>query len=270
MDIDNVIAESQAPAEAQVLPDAQAPAEETQTQEQVAETESSNQPKDEPFPKKAQNALSYRDKKIGKLQAQLEQERIARQQLEQQYKQPAPKQSEDGRPKEDDYQRYSDYVEALSEWKADKRVQQALSEFSNKQQTDHRTQQQQAWQSQREEAVASQVQSFVKENPDAIEVIREYADIADEFPPEIQKIFLEADNAPLAFYNLAKEGKLESLIDMSPARAAMEIGRAMTLAVTKTVTKAPTPMSPAKGSAAGTKSVEQMSTESLLKWAQKS
>lgn len=226
-------------------------------------------PKEVEFPKKAVNAISHRDRKIGKLQAQLNAERSAREALEKRNSAPAtqtnaqgvPAKLPTGEPNPDYYTNYDDLTQARIDYVADKKV----GALTKAQEETQRTQQQQAYVSQLESTVAAKAQSFIKENPEAQAIIEEYADIADEFPEHVQMAFLEADNAPLAFYNLAKEGKLESLITMSPSRAAMEIGRAQAQAFVKTVTKAPSPMSTAKGTAT-TKSVENMNSKDLLKW----
>ena len=145
---------------------------------------------------------------------------------------------------------------------------QELASRESKQKETHQTTQEQQWIAQREQAVAAKAQEFAKETPELLELVEEYGDVIDELPPQIQRVFLEAENAPLAFYNLAKEGKLESLASMSPARAAMEIGRAQTQAPTKPkpVTNAPAPMSPAKGTGASGKSLDRMSWEETRKW----
>jgi hypothetical protein len=101
-------------------------------------------------------------------------------------------------------------------------------------------------------------------------VLSEHGDIARELPEHIQLAFLEAENPSFAFYSLAKEGKLESMLNMSPYQAAALIARhedkAIALSKAKQVTKAPAPLTPAKGTAVGSKSIESMSGKELLKW----
>lgn len=230
-----------------------------------SEPEAADAKPDDAFPKKAVNALSRRDKQIGKLRAQLDQERFAREQLEQRFK-PQQTNNNTGEPKETDFQNYHDYMRAVQKFD----LGQEMAKLNSAHKETQQTAQEQAWISQREQVVATSAQSFIKENPDAQTVIEEYADLADEFPPQIQRLFLEADNAPLAFYNLAKEGKLEELSNMSLAKAAMEIGRAQTQAPIKPKTKAPTPLPASRGSVASGKQLDDMSGEEIRKWMRQS
>lgn len=224
-----------------------------------------NKEDDTPFPKKAVNALSRRDKQIGKLRAELAAERAAKQALEQQYKPQNPnpqKAANTGEPQEKDFTNYHDFIRAINKWDAE----QLLNARDGKQKETQQTQQEQAFIAEREAAVAVQAQEFIKENPEAAQLVEEYGDIIDEFSPQLQRLFLEADNAPLAFFNLAKEGKLESLGTMSLAKAAMEIGRAQTQAATKPKTKAPTPLPASRGSVPAGKSVDDMDGKEIRAW----
>lgn len=233
------------------------------TGEQAAETpDPVAETRDEPFPKKAINALSRRDKQIGKLKAQYEQAQAEINRLRQQAPQQPQKPQEGGEPKESDFDNFADYMRAVQKYD----LQQEIAKLEGKQQQTQQSAQEQAWVAEREGAVAVQAQAFIKENPDALALVEEYGDVIDELPPQIQRVFLEADNAPLAFYNLAKEGKLEALATMSPAKAAMEIGKAQLKTPTKSVTKAPAPMTPAKGTASGTKDPSQMTDAEFAKW----
>lgn len=230
----------------------------TETPDPAVET------KDEPFPKKAINALSRRDKQIGKLRAQYEQAQAEINRLRQQAPQQPQKPQGDGEPKESDFDNYADYMRAVQKYD----LQQEVAKLEGKQQQTQHSKEEQAWIAQNEQVVALAAQKFIKENPEAQAVIEENADIADEFSPELQRVFLEAgEAAPIAFHNLAKEGKLEALMQMSPAKAAIEIGRAAAQAVKpKPTTKAPAPMSPAKGTASGTKDPSQMTDEEFNAW----
>jgi len=222
------------------------------------------------FPKKALNALSRRDKTIGKLRAELAAARSANPAATPQ-PQPQPKPQSpaqppaaqgDGAPKMEDYKNYADYLEARSDWK----IEQALASRETKQQEAQQQTTEQKWVTERETAVETQAVEFIKATPDALAVVQENADVIDAFPAHIQRALLEADNAPLAVYNLAKEGKLEALASMSPAKAAMEIGRAQAQAPAKPQSKAPAPLAAARGSVAASKSLESMSGTELLQW----
>lgn len=225
---------------------------------------------EDPWPKKAENALAKAKGKAAQLRAERDQERAARQRLEQQlaqYSQPQTKQASanNGEPKETDFNNYAEYMRAVQKFD----LQQEFAARDSKQQVTQQTAQEQAWVTQREQAVATKAQEFVKENPEVTDLVEEFGDVIDGWQtthPHITRAFLEADNAPLAFYNLAKEGKLEELANMSPARAAMEIGRAQTQAIAKPKTKAPTPLPAARGSVAVGKKPEDLSGDEIRSW----
>jgi len=271
MDTDAMFDAAFAASEAQPQADAttpeNVPTQEEATQEkpteEAAETEESgSDPKEEAFPKKAVNAISRRDKQIGKLRAQYE---AAQAELNKFREQSLPKptqQTNSGEPKETDFNNYADYLEARATYK----IEQKFAERESKQQESLRSSQEQNWLAERNQYVSTKAQEFIKEVPDALSIVQEYGDIADEFSPELQRLFLEADNAPLAFYNLAKEGKLEALMAMSPAKAAMEIGMAQAIAPSKPKTKAPAPLPASRGNAASQKPPEKWTADDAVNW----
>lgn len=238
---------------------------ETEIPESTSETE-------EAWPKKAENALAKAKGKAAQLRAERDQERAARQRLEQQlaqYSQPQNKNNnvqKNGEPKDTDFENFADYIDARNTY----RIEQKFAEQEGKQKQVAQTEQQQRWVQEREISVKTQTADFVKQNPEIkdeiISLVEEYGDLIDELPPQIQTVFLEADNAPLAFFNLAKEGRLEALASMSPAKAAMEIGRAQTQALVKPKTKAPTPLPASRGSVASGKRPEDMSGSEIRSW----
>lgn len=247
-------------ATAQPQADAAIAAQETPEIEGAEPEEQATENREDAFPKKAVNAISRRDKQIGKLRAEREQLAAELNKFRAQSTQTKP--ANTGAPKEAEFTNYADFLEAKNAYA----IEQKFAERDTKHEETQRTTQEKAWISEREQALSVKAQQFVKEMPDAAALVEEYSDVIDEFSPQLQRLFLEADNAPLAFYNLAKEGKLESLASMSLARAAMEIGRAETQAATKPKTKAPTPLPAARGSVAPSKSLESMSGDELLKW----
>lgn len=214
---------------------------------------------DVPFPKKAVNAISRRDKQIGKMRAEMAalQAEIAK--YTQNQAQPPKNQNvvNDGSPKEDDFDNYSDFLEAKLLYKI--KQEQTAQEKTKQEQA--LSAQKQEWVASREQEIVSKVDAHKEVIPDFVQVIETYADIADEFPEHIVQAFYEADDAPLAFYNLAKDGKLEALSSMSPYKAAMEIALAQNkkAPVVNRVSNAPAPISAAKGSGSGSKSLDNMS-----------
>lgn len=220
----------------------------------------------EPFPKKAKNAIARRDREIAKLKAQMrtmqtEQQRVVQSQ------QQSPKQQSDGAPKESDFDNYTDFLRAqiLHE------VRQEMGASTKAQQEATQKQQQEAQQqqfiAQKTQDIAKQVQAHSKTIPDIAEVIDEYSDLLDYMPPEIEQVFFAADDTALAFYNIAKSGKLAEVMQMTPYRAAMEIAKAQMAPIpTKQTVPPPLPINGAKGTGKATKSITQMSADELMGW----
>ena len=113
--------------------------------------------------------------------------------------------------------------------------------------------------------ISTQADKISAEIPDFQSVMQANLDIVDEFTEYVEMAFYECGNAPLAFYNLVKEGKIESLLDMGPYQAIAEISRAASLEPKKPVTAtAPRPITPARGNVSS-KSEDTMSGLELLK-----
>jgi hypothetical protein len=214
------------------------------------------------------------DKKFENMKARLKNEKRAAQyeaqklraELDQLRAQQQPKNQpqNDGAPDENDpkYQNYGDYLKDVVRWEA----KQALQEGQKAQQEQQVSERVQAYKAEREQVVSEMADKAIESIPDFKNILTEHVDILDHFPPHIEMAFLEADNAPLAFYALAKEGKLESLLTMSPNQAAMAIGRAQDRgeAMTKKpTTNAPAPLSANKGTGTGSKSPDSMSYAEL-------
>ena len=118
--------------------------------------------------------------------------------------------------------------------------------------------------------IGEQAKELAKQSPEYVSMWKENQWYLNAMPETVQDAFYEAENAPLALYALMKEGKLDDLEDLSPARIAMEIGRAEErgkayLSAAKNVTNAPTPMSPLKGTSSGNKTIYNMPVDELLK-----
>lgn len=227
------------------------------------EAQAEDEPEDVPFPKKAVNAISRRDKQLAKMRADMAalQAEVSKYRKPQAQPQQSPK-SDDSAPKEDDFDDYGSYLEAklLHAIKMEQSVQQ-------KSQQDQAAQsQKQQWVQQREQEIAQKVETHKAEIPDFMQVIETNADIMDNLPEHVEIAFLEADDAGLAYYNLAKEGKLEALLTMSPYRAAMEIALAQQKKPSlNRVSGAPSPIKPNAGRGSSTKAESELSGEELLK-----
>lgn len=275
-DIDAMIAEAfpQPEAQSQTVAENDTPVlknDTDATQEPVEsqhENNVDNDGDDVVFPKKAVNAISRRDRQIGKQKAELSQLRaeIARFQAMQQQPQQAqpqaqtPKQS-NGEPNIADYDNHIDYLEARAEWK----LEQKLKERDTRNEESTQRARLEQYKVERESHINQTAEKFFSEVPDAKTTLEEYGDVIRSLPDGIVGLLYEADNAPLVLYNLAKSGKIEDLENMSLAKAAFEIGRAEAQIPQKPKTKAPAPLPTLRGSAQGIKNLADMSPEEALK-----
>lgn len=236
--------------------------------ETEGETKEPPKEQDDPWPKKAQNALSKRDRQIGRMKAELEFLKAETAKLRESASAPRQDQSSQSNiPKPDDYETYEDYITAKAIYQF-KQEQAKATEANKATEQQSRDQAQfQQWVSERENLVSQKADEISKLIPDYIEFIEDNSDTLESLPRHIENAFLEADNGALAAYVLAKEGKLESLSQMSPTRAAAEIARAEDrgAAFLKTkISKAPQPIASARGTASSTTSLDELSPKELL------
>lgn len=233
---------------------------------QEAELEVQQEP-ETPFPKKAVNAITRRDRQIGQYRAKLSdaEKRMAdlQKQLEEYTQKSQPQEIN-----ENDFDNYGDYLKALATHRPEQG--QPSVDPEKLRQEAYQKAQQQFYYEQRTNAVAEQAQKAMQEVPGFQELVTEYGDVLDSFSPEIEMAFLSADNPPMAFLALAKEGRLETLAQMTPTQAAMEIARAQIrgeqMAKASKVSKAPQPIQGVKPTAAASKGVTDMSADELMKW----
>lgn len=221
---------------------------------------------DLPIPKKILNAMSHKDRRIGKLTAKQYEAEAKIRQLEEQLAKHSPKDNQPSAPEAAKFDNYEDYLKSLAEFKVNERFSESEKKrLTQEQQVSHQTRHAEriAHLEQNDEAAREVFSDF--EN-----VFKENEHIVMEAPEHIKQAFLEAENPAYAFYALAKEGKLEDMLTMSPYQAVAMIARyedkAIALSKEKQVTKAPAPLSPSKGTAAGSKSLDSFSPDELLKW----
>ncbi len=219
--------------------------------------------------KKLENALSHKDRLIGKRTAQRYQAEARVKQLEEQlakYNQPQNTETS-AAPDESKFDDYTKYVKALAVYEANK----TISESEKKRQTEQQQVSQNTYQAERYAHMDDNDIAAKEAFSDFDNVFNENKEIAAEMPEHIKTAFLEAENPSFAFYSLAKEGLLESMLNMSERQAIALITRhedkAIALSKAKQITKAPAPLTPSKGTAVGSKSLESMSGKELLKWA---
>ena len=177
---------------------------------------------------------------------------------------PAPPQQQyTGRPVESQYERYEDYIEALTDFKA-------AQAYHQIQQAEMQRQAQQRQQAQHSEW-QSRVQQYRAQAPDFESVLENAEDI--QLSPALQQAILEHENGPRLAYELAKDRKaLERIARLSPASAIRELGKFEAHALngdTKApaISKAPPPITPVgTGSTKSTKSPDQMDFQEYKKW----
>lgn len=231
-----------------------------------------------PFPKKAVNAISRRDKQIFEMkqrEAQLKAD-IAKLQAT------APK--PDDAPKEDQFTHYGEFLKAK-----------AIHDFKEQQtkeaeaaKTQELSEVQKKWVTEREGYIEGKAKEAATKLPDYFDVMKENMDLIAKFSPAVERAFYEADNAPMAFYALGKEGKLEDLNTMSPFQVAATIARAEDRGLAMfskaapegneqsvaeipakpaiEISKAPKPLTPNKGSGSTEKPLDKMTASELLEF----
>lgn len=157
------------------------------------------------------------------------------------------------------------YHEALADWK----VEQKLAERDTKSAETTKLDTIQAQKLERINQIAANEEAFAKANPEYKALYQEHSDFMNSLPLPIAEALMEADSAELALFALMKEGRLETLEDMSPSRIAIEIGKAEIRGEqylnTNKATNAPTPIQAARGTGNSGKSLEQKSVAELMK-----
>lgn len=242
---------------------------ETDTPEpEQAEVEIKERP-EEMFPKKAVNALSRRDKQIGKLKAEKQQ---MQQELEALRIKGVPKtEVKDDSPKEENFATYGEYLRAEARFAA----KQELNEVQSKQQTETAKTEAQEWETERQEAIDENHQEALKAFPDLPELVAKNVDANGKIPlsPDARRALLESDNGAFALRQILKDGLLSDLNEMSPAKAAMLVARmedkGLAQSKIKSVSKAPTPMMPSKGNASSGGKAEDELINDILAYVKK-
>lgn len=225
---------------------------------------------DTPFPKKAVNAISRRDRRIGQLNAQLRQANVELAQFRQ-HQQQTQQRGDDGEPSEDDFETYGEYLKAVAKHAAQKESGQHRAADQEAVLQHRQLQAYHAWRQERGNDIDADGEALAKELPEFRQMMEENLDIVQALPPQIQQLFLqlESRDANLAFLALAQEGKLETLLHMPPQLAAVAIGRAAdrgaAMLASKKTSKAPNPMAPNRGRGSGIKSEDSMSGAELLR-----
>lgn len=186
---------------------------------------------------------------------------------------PAPAPAVATKPTPDKFNDYADYVEALTEWKAEQKVTEALSKRDQQQ----AEQAQQTAQQAKAQTFAERQQATRAAITDYDEVMSAAADV--RIAPHVHEVLLESEQGPAIAYHLAKNpDEAERLSAMSPLAAARELGRLeASLAKSappqgaapapKPVSKAPAPIKPLGAGATSTNTdPAKMPMDEYVKW----
>jgi hypothetical protein len=258
MDVDAIIAEASASATAQDQPKTDAVAEApVETTETTAEPQADTKPEvktEEAFPRKAVNAISYRDKKIGRLTEQ----KSALEKEVAELRAKAPKEADfEGKP-------YGDYLKAEAKHAAAEENKTARLTEIDQEAANEKAE----WEAERKQNFTSKFNEAKKQYADFSKTVDPI--MQAPMAPHVWEAILETENPELTLFAIAKDEALEDLNSMNPTRVAMQLARledkGRELVKPKATTKAPAPMTPAKGSATGGKPLHEQSVEELQKW----
>lgn len=285
MDIQAVIAEAQSSAEtAKAETPAETPAPQSEVKADEAPQKEATEVKEdlskktdaeltpEQLAKRERNRQSHLNRQLAKMRRENRELKETALKFTQQQSTPPQAGAAPVPPNEDNFQTWEElraaerkYYEDLAEWK----IEQKLSDRDKKSAETAKTQQVDGYKTEKLNEHAAKEVEFAKQVPDyEATVYGDYADFMQNLPLPVAEALIEADNASLALYALAKEGTLEQLEDMSPYRISMEIGKAELRGEKylnqNTATNAPTPVTAAKGTGKPTKSLIDMPMDELL------
>jgi len=229
---------------------------ETDASQEVDKPEGEDLGNKEEWPDKFANALHRKTKQLNKTRAQLQEERSRIKELEAKLNDLNTKTIEAKVVNADDFETMDAYLKAQMDALVETRLKQANSETEKAQ----ITQEQKRLIDERDSYIATQAQEVSKSIPDFTQTIQPHLQVLDALPNEVADIFYSMENAPLAAYVLAKEGKLAHLPYANPYVAASEImsaherGKAMLNKPQRVaVSNAPEPMMAARGTVKTTK-----------------
>lgn len=277
VEIATVEAEVESPADVEEV--AAAPEPEAEVEEAVEDTDENpddaEDAGDEPFPKKAVNAISKRDRKIHNLRK--EREDLHGEIAKLKEAQEKSKESADEPPQEEEFDTYTEFLEARQEYIAKKTLKQSESDKDQDRLNTLEQQQTQKWYDERAEVIESKEEELRSTHSDYDEVVDANMDRAIAFAtqrPDLYESFVALDNPTKAFYNLAKEGKLESIMQMPSNIAVVELVQAQYRGnepvkaakpeqTEKPVSAAPPPINSAKGSATSQTPLHKLSADDL-------
>ena len=126
----------------------------------------------------------------------------------------------DGKPNKDDFPTHEDYLEALTDWKADQKIDEKLASRDAKAKQDNLR----AEMEKSKKAHLDRVDAFKKTHEDFNDVLQDIADF--RLSSSLERALLESDNGPELMYEFAKNpAELERINALDPAAQARALGR---------------------------------------------
>jgi hypothetical protein len=269
MDEENVVV-NEAEVSADIATD-EGPIEESKVESQEVQEEIAEPEDDTPFPKKAVNAISRREKKIEKLRAELEQVKAQLQQgtskepVKEQTKESSEK--KDSAPNPDDYQTWDEYLEA----KLDYGVKVALEKRTSEEKQSESYRKEKDYYDQRVKDFDSKEDEYLGKFPDFEKLSNQFTqEVAENLSIDVRKAILESEDGPLALYTLMKEGRIDELEDMDGRQALRFLAKAEMrgqkyIENSRKVSAAPKPIQAVKGTGTFKKDVSEMTPDEIRK-----
>lgn len=256
-------------------PDALAPAHETDAVQQDSaatdETQGGDgegeegQSDNEPFPKKAVNALNRAKREKRQLRAQVK--ALEAQMAELKGANPTASYTP---PDPNKFDSYTEFNNA----NVQHQIKTAMEEAQNKGKLEALEGQRNQLAAQRNAELAHTAAETAKQLPDLPNVVGQYAQQLDSVSADVAEIIYEMDNAPLAVYTLAKEGILEDVLSAPPYIAAVHLMNAQARGerllggsrMAKPTVTAPEPIRAAKGTGVNSQPLHARTGKDLLNW----
>jgi hypothetical protein len=178
---------------------------------------------------------------------------------------PAPAAVVPPKPVAADFTTYDQYVDALTDWKADRKSEETLAKVEAR--IEERTSRSAA-----QNRVGEQTSNWNTRTEAAKAVIKDFDEVLDAseviVQPHIQAVLLESEHGPKLAYKLALDPSLaDKLNRMSPMAAAKEIGKlemGIETPKPKPVSSAPTPPNPIPGGRQSLKALGDMPMEEYV------
>ena len=259
--IDNALeAEAPVAVETEAVESEQADSQETAEEKRLTEAE---------WLKKERNVVSRRDKQIGKLRAQYEATQAELAKYRQQEQPQVAPQAELKEPQEGDFKSYHEYIRALEKFDRAKDLKELETRLSAKDTSSVREYQQRQWETQRDMELDKAGEEYAKLVPNFMDMVAQNATVIQNFPDAIKRVIKEIDAQDVvkAFHAMVENDTLEDLGDMTPVQAAAAIVRAASMPPKiQNVSRAPAPLTQARGTGTGQKTLNRMSPEELVQW----